>query len=354
MKQANSKRDQDHFRGCLLGGALGDALGYAVEFMRLEDIKQRYGPPGINLLPEPTLISDDTQMTMFTAEGLLRANLRYNERGICHSPSVVHEAYLRWLHTQGEVNEAFAHVFDRKSDDGWLIKLDKLHHRRAPGLTCLSALLSPRFGTMAEPLNNSKGCGGVMRVAPVGLVVDDPFQLGCEIAALTHGHPTGYLPAGVLAAIISEIISGAELEPAIEKALQQLRTYEGHQATLKCVELALDLNADVASCYAHEKNIRRIGEGWVAEEALAIALYSALIAEGDFLEGICVAVNHDGDSDSTGAITGNILGAYLGASALPAKWIEKLELNREITELADDLLQGYSEDAGWREKYPGW
>ncbi len=354
MKQANSKRDRDHFRGCLLGGALGDALGYEVEFMRLEDIKQRYGPPGINILPQPALISDDTQMTMFTAEGLLRAKLRGNERGACHPPSVVHHAYLRWLHTQGEENEAYADSFGRPTDDGWLVQLDRLHHRRAPGLTCMSALRSPRFGTMTEPLNNSKGCGGVMRVAPVGLVVDDPFQLGCEIAALTHGHPTGYLPAGVLAAIICEIICGAELEPAIEKALQQLRTYEGHQETLACVELALDLNWDAASCYEHEKNIRRIGEGWVAEEALAIAIYSALVAEGDFLEGICVAVNHDGDSDSTGAIAGNILGAYLGVSALPAKWIEQLELNREITALADDLLQGCSEDGGWRDKYPGW
>ncbi len=354
MKQSVSKRDQDHFRGCLLGGALGDALGYAVEFESLKGIKQRYGPAGITILPEPALISDDTQMTMFTAEGLLRAKLRGNERGICHPPSVVHHSYLRWLHTQGEENESYLDSFGRPSDDGWLVQLDRLHHRRAPGLTCLSALLSSRFGTMEEPLNNSKGCGGVMRAAPVGLAADDPFKLGCEIAALTHGHPTGYLPAGVLAAIISELISGAEMEPAIETALQQLRTYENHQETLACVELALEL-ADLAeNCYEHEENIRRIGQGWVAEEALAIAIYCALVAEGDFLEGICLAVNHDGDSDSTGAIAGNILGACLGVSAIPIKWIEKLELNREITALADDLLQGYSEDGGWREKYPGW
>lgn len=354
MNRANTKRDRHHFRGCLLGGALGDALGYAVEFESLKAIKQKYGPSGITILPEPALISDDTQMTMFTAEGLLRATLRGNERGICHPPSVVHHAYLRWLHTQGEENEAYLDSFGRPTDDGWLVALDRLHHRRAPGLTCMSALLSPRFGTMDEPLNNSKGCGGVMRVAPVGLVGDDPFQLGCEIAALTHGHPTGYLPAGVLAAIISEIISGAELEPAIENALQILRTYEHHHETLACVELALELNDLAENCYEHEKNIRRIGEGWVAEEALAIAIYCALVAEGDFLEGIHLAVNHDGDSDSTGAIAGNILGAYLGVCGIPVKWIEQLELNREITALADDLLQEYSEDARWREKYPGW
>lgn len=120
MKRANSKRDQDHFRGCLLGGALGDALGYAVEFESLKAIKQRYGPSGITILPEPALISDDTQMTMFTAEGLLRAKLRGNERGVCHPPSVVHHAYLRWLHTQGKrMKPTLTPLAGRPMTAGW-------------------------------------------------------------------------------------------------------------------------------------------------------------------------------------------------------------------------------------------
>lgn len=78
-----NRRDQEFFRGCLLGGAVGDALGYAVEFDKLNGIKAKYGPRGINKLPKPALISDDTQMTMFTAEGLLRISSRWHDRGIC-------------------------------------------------------------------------------------------------------------------------------------------------------------------------------------------------------------------------------------------------------------------------------
>jgi ADP-ribosylglycohydrolase len=89
--------------------------------------------------------------------------------------------------------------------DGWLIRVEGLHARRAPGMTCLSALRGGTMGTIERPLNDSKGCGGVMRAAPIGLVARDEqaaFTLGCEAAAITHGHPSGYYSAGCFAAII--------------------------------------------------------------------------------------------------------------------------------------------------------
>jgi len=346
-KPRTPRRDPDHFRGCLLGGAIGDALGYPVEFMSRQQINDSYGPPGINILPQPALISDDTQMTMFTAEGLLRATVRINERGGCHPPSVVHQSYLRWLYTQGEENQALAHTF---SKDGWLLQHKELHHRRAPGMTCLSALQAPRMGTMETPLNKSKGCGGVMRVAPVGLIDDDPFRRAGQIAAITHGHPTGYLAAGVLAALISELMAGMELGEAVQSAVRQLKTYAHHQETLRCIELALELLDNDGDL---ESDIRCIGQGWVAEEALAIGIYCALASDCDFRTGISLAVNHDGDSDSTGAITGNILGAYLGARGIPADWLSHVQLSPQLTQLADDLLQGYQAGSEWRERYPG-
>ncbi|NLN88291.1 MAG: ADP-ribosylglycohydrolase family protein [Syntrophomonadaceae bacterium] len=347
-----NRRDQEFFRGCLLGGAVGDALGYAVEFTSLNAIKTKYGPQGINKLPQPAFISDDTQMTMFTGEGLLRAGNRDRDQSGGSPTDIIHHAYLRWLHTQGDENRYYADRFGKQTDDGWLIKLKALHHRRAPGNTCLSALHASEMGTMEKPLNKSKGCGGVMRVAPVGLIAQEPFRLGCEAAAITHGHPTGYLPAGVLAALISELIAGKELRKSIQSALQQLQTYKRYQETLQCVQLALDLLKRNPS--DHEQNVRQIGEGWVAEEALAVAIYCALATGDDFQKGLCLAVNHDGDSDSTGAITGNILGAYLGVSAIPADWAAQVELSQEITELADDLLAGYQGGDEWRGKYPGW
>ena len=103
--------------------------------------------------------------------------------------------------------------------------------------------------------------------------------------------------------------------------------------------------------------IRTLGGGWVGEEALAIALYSVLRYPDDFEKALTVATNHDGDSDSTGAIAGNILGTYLGLSGIPGKYLENLELKDLIIEIADDLFKGgerntnYEEDQDWLMKY---
>ncbi|HPU00500.1 MAG TPA: ADP-ribosylglycohydrolase family protein [Bacillota bacterium] len=347
------KRDQEHFRGCLLGGAIGDALGWPVEFMKLDEIVQRFGEGGIrDLILAPSgkaEITDDTQMTVFTAEGLLRAEARGVNKGICHLPSVVFHAYQRWLLTQGYPRkEEYEGIYD-----GWLLGVKELHAPRAPGKTCISALLSGRQGSMESPINNSKGCGGVMRVAPVGLFCrkEDAFRTGAEIAALTHGHPSGYLSAGALAYLVASIIEGRELESAVEEALAELAGYENHEecsaALAKAVELArVDSLGDAEA-------IARLGEGWVGEEALAIAVYCALKHRDDFRKALIAAVNHDGDSDSTGAIAGNILGVYLGLSGIPTDWVEQVELKEVLLELADDLLTRYRDDEAWRCRYPG-
>ena len=185
-------------RGCLLGGAVGDALGAPVEFQSLAQIRASHGDEGVRELGTAFgtagAITDDTQMTLFTAEGLLRAHRRFVDKGICHPPSVVEHAYFRWLWTQGDrVPDELAWVAD-----GWIFDDRRLHSPRAPGNTCVSALRQ-RVRTrveqaeLPEPLNDSKGCGGVMRVAPIGLVADAPWDLAKECAALTHAHPAGYL-----------------------------------------------------------------------------------------------------------------------------------------------------------------
>jgi len=346
------KRDQDHFRGCLLGGAIGDALGAPVEFLRYNQIVQKYGQEGIHDLEFNgdglALFTDDTQMTLFTAEGILMAFTRGNVKGICHPPTVVFHAYQRWLVTQGYPKvEEFKWVYN-----GWLLGVGELHASRGPGSTCLSALSSRKAGTIETPINNSKGCGGVMRMAPAGLVFDRDrvFSMGAEFAALTHGHPSGYLSAGALAQIIFNLIEGQNLELTVEDAMQELAKHISHDECTTCLRKALSL---VQSDLTDQQAIRQIGEGWVGEEALAIAVYCALKYQNDLRGALIAAVNHDGDSDSTGAITGNILGAYLGVNAIPQAWLERLELREVITELADDLLVQYREGEDWWRKYPG-
>jgi len=348
---------RQRIRGCLLGGAMGDALGWPVEFLRLSGIKRRFGPDGITELvlngAGVAEITDDTQMTLFTAEGLLRAKSRWQERGMCHPASVVYRAYLRWLHTQGvAVQGGEGDAWQSDILNGWLIRETRLFARRGPGSTCLSALSSGVMGTVEQPVNNSKGCGGVMRVAPVGLIgAVDPFGLGCECAAITHGHPSGYLAAGFLAAMIHALAGGAGIKEAALAAREILAGRDGSQETLSAVDRAMQLAE--AGRPAADK-VARLGRGWVAEEALAIALYSALSHPDDMKKALCLAVNHDGDSDSTGAITGNILGAYLGEDGLPAGWADQVELADVIRQIADDLAVGYRDDEEWAEKYPGY
>jgi ADP-ribosylglycohydrolase len=190
-----------------------------------------------------------------------------------------------------------------------------------------------------------------MRAAPVGLVGEpDPFRLGCEIAAITHGHPSGYLAAGCLSDMVAEIIAGRSLTEAVEHAMGVLAGYPRHEECTRALERALRAKRKNPSA----EQVERLGQGWVAEEALAIGVYCALAAGDDFAAAVRLAVNHSGDSDGTGAIAGNLLGALLGVSAIPPAWLEQLELREEIQSLADDLFTLFRPDQEWWMRYPGW
>ncbi len=344
--------DIERAAGCLLGGAVGDALGWPVEFSSWAEIRERFGPQGVTGLTRApgglAEVTDDTQMTLFTAEGLLQAECERAESGLWRPAEHIHGAYLRWLHTQG-VKSRFP-GFKRVKNRGWLVRIPGLYHKRAPGVTCTGALSGAGVGTPDNPLNSSKGCGGVMRVAPVGLApfVSEPFTLGCQAAALTHGHPTGWRAGGALALIIRRLTEGAALTEAVEEALARLEKCPGSQECREALEFALKQARNKSPSV---ETVEDIGEGWTAEEALAIAVYCALAAENDFKAGVLLAVNHGGDSDSTGSVTGNILGALLGRAGIPRQWREGIELAAVIEEMAQDLLTGYEDSPAWREKY---
>ena len=326
-------RTRSHFRGCLLGGAVGDALGAAVEFKKLSEIREEFGPAGIRdygvAYGRLGAITDDTQLTLFTAEALVRAEHCRARNAGTDRVEVAWHAYLRWLETQGEVVQRRG----LPDESGWLVTLKDLRARRAPGVTCTTSLKKGRMGTPERPLNDSKGCGGVMRMAPAGFAPGQPFRLGCELAALTHGHPTGWLAAGYLAQLVHEVSEGRSVEEGALRALDVLRRQPGHEETSLAVERAIELSRNSRGA---AEEVESLGQGWVAEEALAIGLYAALMAEG-FEHGVLLSVNHSGDSDSTGAVTGSLLGLALGEHAIPARWLERLELRDVIEQVADDL-----------------
>lgn len=329
-------------RGCLLGGAIGDALGYPVEFAALGTIRERHGAAGVTgLLPrggsDVTPVTDDTQMTLFTVEGLRQAHERERLKGLGGGWSrLVRKAYGRWLDTQ-RLPGPPAGVHGGLAAQQWL------YARRAPGNACLSGLAHDFVpDPMAElgrpgPVNSdSKGCGAVMRSAPFGLArvpADTAFAMAARCAQITHGHPTGYYSAGAFAAIVAYLVEGDSLEGAVLRALRLLARHPGHEETTAALHEALELAAERSPT---PEKVETLGAGWVGEQALAIAVYCALV-QPDVRHALLLSVNHSGDSDSTGALCGNLLGAHHGDHRLPHEWLERVEGRAEITVVADDF-----------------
>lgn len=369
----------DAVTGCLFGGAYGDAMGYPIEFTKYNSIVNIYGEEGVTELQfrnERAQISDDTQMTLFTANGILYGHTRGCLRGIAGPlSSYVFKAYQEWRETQ--INP-YSEL--QTMQTCWIYNNQELHSMRAPGSTCMSAIATSNGkGSTFNPINDSKGCGGVMRVAPIGCFAacghmreNSAMIEAAEISALTHGHPLGYIPAAYLSLLIYKIITNKFCEKALTlkelslETLEKVKSCYGEkehfdefeQLVYRAVKLSESNTKDILS-------IKELGEGWVAEEALAIGLYSALKYSENFMDCLICAVNHDGDSDSTGSIAGNIIGAYLGAESIDMSTCEKegtdlrkIEANDVIFEISQDLVDGcqmseYGKgyDAKWMAKY---
>ena len=342
---------ESRIHGCLLGGALGDSLGYAVEFDSIAEIRRRFGQEGLTDLSAVdggTHFSDDTQMTLYTVDGLVEA-LEWANSGVgADANACLWLAYLRWLASQGEAAPSSAPVPQPR----WIDTQDVLRHRRAPGSACISGLATGEMGTSFRPVNpESKGCGTVMRSAPFGLIPhitpDAVYKLSADAAALTHGHPSARQSAGAFSLLIHRLVSGDSLPAAAAAVLAEVRSLDG-----VAPELPLRLEAAVRLAEAGrldpEELVQHLGEGWVAEEAFAVGLYAVLATapeaaapgapEDHFRAAVGLAVNHSGDSDSTGSIAGNILGAFYGEACLPAAWLERLEAPDVIRGMADMLV----------------
>ena len=338
----------------LLGGAIGDSLGADIEFKSLAEIRALH-PDGVRRLSRthavaPGWFTDDTQMTLFTAEGVIRAYTRGITKGITSLPGVVHHALERWYVTQGNPPR------EGVDCEHGLITERKLWHRAAPGLTCLSSLENlPSWGGKAE--NNSKGCGTIMRVAPIafGVAPEQVRAMALETSALTHGHPLGQISAAAWAELLAKVWAGSSAEDA---ARTLVRDYVGSgDNALQSFGLQLDRFLHGMKRDGSPESVEEIGGGWVAEEAFAIALYAVLCADS-FESGLRIAVTHGGDSDSTGAIAGNMLGLIYPDEVFAHEWAGEVGGREIIARLAIDLVQvgDWNEASArlrWKE-YPGY
>jgi ADP-ribosyl-[dinitrogen reductase] hydrolase len=338
---------------------VGDALGAPVEFDSWSQIQLRFGASGVrnyaSAYGRPGAITDNTQMTLFTAEGLLRARNRLMDRGAAEVEAVLHRSYERWLLTQVQDPEQVPWDPDcgDSSNSGWLIRQAFLHDRRAPGATCISALGdSYRLATPDDPINHSKGSGGLRGMAPVGLVADEPFDLACRASALTHGHPTGWLAAGALAQLVAQAERGVPLRTALEVTTEQCRADRRGTEVVAALEQAMSLARQAS--HPTPARVESLGDGWVAEEALAISVFCSLTAT-DFREGVLSAVNHSGDSATTGALAGNLLGASLGIAGIDPDLVEGLEGRTVIQQVGNDLYHAFIDRAEPDpDRYPPW
>ena len=317
---------KERAQGSMIGGAYGDSLGAAVEFMSSKKIKKEFGDQGITeLVPvygEIGNITDDTQMAIATAEGILNTPQGFTSDQNILIQNIWH-SYLKWFDTQFEEDQA-----------------------RAPGSTCLKALGSGAMGTVGKSLNKSPGCGAIMRVHPVGLAISDPdesFELGMASGAITHGHPDAYIPAGFLSSLTSEIMNGREFINALDAVHERLKKLprKKAQGTLRAIEKAVSTNNVKDTFETIDNEVGGTG-GWAGHDALGIGIFAVIQANQDPLEAVRIAVNHSGDSDSTGSIAGVITGAIHG-SEMFIKALEDQDVTLEHEDYLDDLAAELSE-----------
>ncbi len=352
---------KNKIRGSLIGGAIGDALGYPVEFMSLAAIKNKYGKDGIVNFElnekSKAIVSDDTQMTLFTANGLMFGVTRWATHGMmAELPYFVKLAYEEWYETQNGVRN----YYDLHTC--WIRDIKELNVCRSPGSTCLSALYDVK-----NVNNDSKGCGGIMRVAPVALFLwaeneriikyhGTPFTIKVidkhagDSAAITHKHPLGYISAALFVDVLYHLLDTQGPVTVdmvcdyVSSALSRLTNiYTSKEEAKAFGELwfvsnqAINLaKKDVEDSEA----IRLLGEGWVAEETWAIALYCTLKHLDSFEDAVVASVNHDGDSDSTGAVCGNLMGVVVGYEGIPEKYKTNIEMKDVILAIANDMIDG--------------
>lgn len=298
----------DSIEAILFGLALGDALGYPVEFLDRPAIRRQFGSAGIQSLPDPALYSDDTQLTLALANGLVDAGIAAPLDSIMNA---VGARFIDWLHSTD--------------------------NNRAPGATCLAGVTRYEQGVPWRDagLATSKGCGSAMRVAPLGYLYQSSDNRLREVASatsmLTHSHPTA-VAAAVSAAYLVKL---ALDQTPVKDYMPKLYTFVSGLSD--DMDLAILRIGHVLGWVNEDLALDHIGQGWTGEEAVALALYCVLRYPDDYAACVRRAANTNGDSDSIACIAGGIMGARLGLDAVPRDWRLRCENAPLIRDLAKQL-----------------
>lgn len=356
---------RDMLRGCLLGLAVGDAMGYTVDRKSLDEIREAYGPNGLlgyDLVNGYAEITSYTQLTAFTVNGILVGLTQGQMRGAM-APLVryIALAVKEWGRSQ--------RYCQPERNYCWLSTVSEMKRRRCMDNWMLSLLEREKLGTMEEPISKSAHPAAVTEAVAVALLAgklnlsqEECNRLGAEAVALTHGDPEAFLSAAALVNALCLLLSGKELRPeeVARETLEAIQFQFGREycQTAKLWELfQLAITLSQSQKVSQMEAMEQLGCE-TAGEVLAGALYACMTCHGDFDTAMITAVNHSGRSAAVGAITGALLGAYLGQEALPEFYLECLEPVQCLLELAEDMIHGCPMDAGsnlfdgdWDRKY---
>ena len=346
-------------RGCLLGLAVGDAMGYPVDKKSWSEISEDYGPNGLlgyDLANGSADITSYTQLAAFAANGLLLATSRGKYDRLSRYLAMSLREWAKSQQFRGTAEKTYC----------WLAQVPEMRRRHCMDTRMLDALTRETLGTPEKPVIRSDTPGALTAAVAVGLLFDPENMphstlgsLGAEAVAFTHGDPKAFLAGSVLAYAIAGIVHAPEdkLQDQFLQATDAVRqqfgeTWKETEEVAQLVEKAIELAKDPELTPLASLSILGCT---TAAECLAGAVYSAVIHPANFDEGMIAAVNHSGRSSAVAALTGAILGAKLGAEALPAFYLDSLEPVQILSELAEDLAQGKQLmrifDADWDQKY---
>ena len=351
-----NEKYMDKFEGAIIGSAIGDAFGYPLMRLSFEEICGTFEKNGamelaISRKTKTALFTEATQMSLFTADGILWA---HNERVSDENASVanyVFYSYQMWLYMQTKTiaGPEYEWLFNKKQNPNMssLLRSKGLGRSRRLNDVNIDALLEAKnnnYGTLNKRVNNNKDAGAVKRVVSAGLFYgkspEMAFRIGCDIGAVTHSHPDGYLPCGVFAAIVAELMTDKSVDDAVNNAMALLAAYPNNENTYNMLQSAVDLasNENIDPL----EGVAELGDGFSAVSCLSIAVYSAIVHQTNYRFAIELSTNHDGDSAACGAITGGILGVWYGRKKLPKPWIKKMQYQNLLETVADVLFENSS------------
>ena len=354
------------YRGCLLGLAVGDAMGYSVDTKTWPQIQEDYGPNGLlgyDLVNGYADVTSHTQLAAYTCNGLLLGMTRGQVLGkMAPFVKYVEVGLKEWAMGQRRYDQP-------RRNYCWVFRIPELRRRNCTDTRMLDTLNRTPLGTPEEPRNKYDGAGSVATAVAVGLFADpnrmdqsEIDRLGAETIALTHGSPLGFLPGAVIAHLISTLLRDpvTPLDEMVENALTALEEQFGReyvQVKEICTLVRRAVYLGSGGNLNHVEALESL-KCDTAAEVLAGAVYVSIACQEDFDGAMIAAVNHSGCSAAVACLTGAILGARLGAQALPEFYLECLEPALMLVELADDLVQGCPMvkgnklfDGDWDRKY---